>query len=159
MVDKLVKETFAALDHEAFAISSVSIMNPDLLSKCIVVDETSDEHSRTTLACKKESATVAVVHRNANVSQAARSICGSCVRFRGRSSYSPDIILVNEWVKSEFIQSCLQAIIEETAALVMEGENGPYKEAQSLHTDRVSSNDRIVHYSSSQIQFVELKDR
>lgn len=56
---------------------------------------------------------VAIVDRNANFDQAAAAIVRSCSAFNGQSPYSPDLVLVNEFVKKDL----LQALVKHTIAL------------------------------------------
>lgn len=101
---------------------------------------------------------VAVIHRTANVIEAANSICTARLRFNGGSPYAPDIVLVNEWVKKDFIQACLQNITKQAASLAIQNMSIPSEEPSdnSLLSDAECFD---ILYSSSQIQFLELKDR
>lgn len=54
------------------------------------------------------SLSVVIVDRTADLEQAAQSILKARVSFSGKSPYSPDLILINEFVKKEFLRLLLQ---------------------------------------------------
>ncbi|KAM0324344.1 hypothetical protein ACHAQA_008125 [Verticillium albo-atrum] len=56
---------------------------------------------------------LAVVERDANVEEAARYLIAARFGLRGRSPYAPDLVLVNEWVKKDF----LAAVSRQSVAL------------------------------------------
>jgi len=90
----------AALDTDVFAITST---NPSatFLSKSTLLDQT-DEGTGAKV--------VAVVDRTANVPCAASAVGLSRTSFKGKSSYAPDIVLVNEFVVTDFIFHLVQAV-------------------------------------------------
>lgn len=50
--------------------------------------------------------TVAVVDRTADIDLAARAITAARFGFGGTSPYTPDLVLVNEFVKKDFFEAC-----------------------------------------------------
>lgn len=60
---------------------------------------------------------IAVVDRTANIAIAARAIVASKRRFRGTSPYGVDLVVVNEWIKDDFLQKCKEVINSEVGTL------------------------------------------
>jgi len=90
-----------ALDAHVFAIASTK-PSASFLSKCTLLDQTDDEGAGAKV--------VAIVDRTANISQAASAVGLSRTSFKGKSSYAPDIVLVNEFVADDFILHLVQAV-------------------------------------------------
>lgn len=49
--------------------------------------------------------TVAVVDRTSDIDRAARALVHARFAFKGRSPYAPDLVLVNEFVRKDFMQA------------------------------------------------------
>jgi hypothetical protein len=109
-VDAVLRDIFPkALDHATFTIISSPIDDKEIVEDCLLVDQkVQGEQSSTanSLHSYPELRTIAVVDRTANVDLAARSIVTARFSFRGKSPYAPDIVLVNEFVKTEFYEAC-----------------------------------------------------
>jgi aldehyde dehydrogenase (NAD+) len=118
-MSKLLRQCLAeALDADAFAITS-SRLDKDLLSQCLVVDQTGkweppDPRSKLLLSAPSLR-TVAVVDRTSDIEQAARQIFLARSAFGGKSPYVPDCVLVNEFVELEFMRAMSQEISEVSA--------------------------------------------
>jgi acyl-CoA reductase-like NAD-dependent aldehyde dehydrogenase len=54
--------------------------------------------------------TVAVIDRTSNVEEAAGAIASSKLSFSGRSTYSPDLVLVNEFVADQFLSALVKFV-------------------------------------------------
>lgn len=50
--------------------------------------------------------TIAIVHRDADIESAAQTIVTARFSFQGTSPYSPDLVIVNDFIKSEFVEAC-----------------------------------------------------
>ena len=59
---------------------------------------------------------VAVVDRTANINDAAEALVTACFSFGGRSPYSPDLVLVNEFIKKSFLMALIQASVSFSAS-------------------------------------------
>lgn len=57
------------------------------------------------------SLSVAIVERSADFDNAARALINARFAFRGKSPYAPDLVLVNEFVKKEFLQALARQLI------------------------------------------------
>jgi hypothetical protein len=72
-------------------------------------DELGPNHIRLIQNADAQTAkTVAVVDRTADLGRAAESLLPAILGFGGRSLYTPDVILVNEYVKQPFLQAVEQ---------------------------------------------------
>ncbi|KAJ9130729.1 Aldehyde dehydrogenase [Pleurostoma richardsiae] len=74
---------------------------------CIQVIQTGDVALQTpkTLLSSPCSLVVAIVDRTADLEEAAKTLVDARMQFRGRSPYAPDIILVNEFAKTDFLNA------------------------------------------------------
>ncbi|SMQ51370.1 unnamed protein product [Zymoseptoria tritici ST99CH_3D7] len=107
-----------ALHSDTFAIASSSIRDSKILDRALVVDQNCGIGPRpkaNILASPSRSHVVAVVDRTANIKLAARELAAAKIGFGGTSPYAPDVVLVNEFVKEEF----LRAVAEERAKMSM----------------------------------------
>ncbi|KAL1891088.1 hypothetical protein Sste5346_007914 [Sporothrix stenoceras] len=84
---------------------------------------------------------VAIVERDADVKTAATALVRARFSFGGRSPYAPDVVLVSEWVKKDFLACAAQAAAQFMAEGGVEaGSNGttkrktPNKKMDSLST-------------------------
>lgn len=147
-----------ALDHDTFAITA---QRPDssFLSKALVVvqNDTGGLHG---LISPAASRTVAVVDRTAKVAEAAQALVAARFALGGRSPYSPDVVLVNEFVMKPFVEAVIQQ-----ASKYLAGENGEARQTtgpsrrsallDAVHKDR---NARAL-VSGSNWGVIEVQDR
>ena len=100
-----------ALDADTFAIREER-PNDSFMNRVTFVKQQYSSTESATLSNQvvshTTSKTVGVVDRTGSVQQAAESLVSACFAFRGRSPYSPAIVLVNENV----LQSVLEAVIQ-----------------------------------------------
>lgn len=101
-----------ALHPDIFAFASSIVHDPAILKSAIIVDQDSSERwpNASRLASPSDSCTLAVIDRTADVRLAARELAAASLAFGGSSPYAPDVVLVNEFAKKDF----LQALVEET---------------------------------------------
>ncbi|KAJ5151370.1 uncharacterized protein N7482_010622 [Penicillium canariense] len=147
-----------ALDHDTFAITS---QRPDtsFMSKALLVVQTGSDASAG-LISPGTSRSVAVVDRTAMVTEAAQSLVAARFALGGRSAYSPDVVLVNEFVMKPFVEAVIQH-----ASKYLAGENGEGRQISvsprrsgvldSIQKDRTA---RIL-VSGSNWGVVEVQDR
>jgi hypothetical protein len=105
----------SSLHPDTFAIASSPIQDTALLNSALVIDQNSSDRwpRANVLASPSRSSVFAIVDRTADVRLAARELVAARFAFGGSSAYAPDLVLVNEFVKQEF----LQAAIEESRRL------------------------------------------
>ena len=100
-----------ALESDTFAIVSTEPTS-DTLSNCIqVLQEAHVSHPTYSQLVSPKSKVVAVVDRTANLATAAEHLVAARFAFGGTSPYAPDVVLVNEFVKGEFLELALKYAI------------------------------------------------
>ncbi|KAJ5653299.1 aldehyde dehydrogenase PutA [Penicillium lividum] len=94
-----------SLDRDTFAIAETRPDDDFLRSILVLSQQATSENLRAPLSLQSPSTlkTVAIVDRTANVAEAATDLVISRFAFNGRSPYSPDIILVNEFCVQAFV--------------------------------------------------------
>ncbi|KAF2856661.1 ALDH-like protein [Plenodomus tracheiphilus IPT5] len=110
LVPKLLSE---ALESDTFAIISTEPGHDVVSSHFQVLQETHRtkqqrmvvEHSK---LVSPGSRTIAIVDRTADLALAAEQLVTARFAFGGSSPYAPDIILVNEYIKKEFVEHILK---------------------------------------------------
>ncbi|KAJ5683597.1 hypothetical protein N7462_006762 [Penicillium macrosclerotiorum] len=147
-----------ALDRDTFALTA---QRPDssFLNKTLQVVQAGSEESNG-LISPATSRTVAVVDRTAKVTEAAQSLVAARFALGGRSTYSPDLVLVNEFVMKPFVEAAIKH-----ASKYLAGENGETRQLpgvprrssilDSIQKDRSA---RIL-VSGSNWAVVEIQDR
>lgn len=106
-IDRVLKKILSeALDDDTFYISNTTVQEPT----AFVVDQTSAESQPTLnqLSSNASSRTIAIVDRAADVELAAKTIINARFSFQGNSAYSPDLVIVNDFVKARFTEACIQ---------------------------------------------------
>lgn len=81
----------------------------------IVVDQagrTDETSSSSTLASVQGSRVIAIVDRSADIQIAAKEIVRARAGFRGRSTYAPDLVLVNEFAMRSFVDTAVVALTQ-----------------------------------------------
>lgn len=109
VVAKVLRES---LDQDIFEVVSANIQCDE--PKCILVAQTEDGAARqpNTLFSPSNALVVAVVDRTANIEEAAKALTNARMTFSGKSPYAPDVILVNEFVKRDFLQAVVRHSIQ-----------------------------------------------
>ena len=103
-MDAFFRNDFRVYDGEAFAITTSRVANAAFLNKCLLVDQTAAQAAGLhALQHYQDRVAVAVVDRVANLSQAAAAIVRSKTAFGGTSPFAADVVLVNEWIRQDFI--------------------------------------------------------
>lgn len=107
----LLKES---LDNDIIDIVSSKVDENELNTRCVyVLQNGSGEAPRANqLVSPARARTVAVVERDADLDEAAKALVAARFAFRGRSPYAPDIVLVNEWVKTDFLNAVVRHSIK-----------------------------------------------
>lgn len=110
---RLVLDLIAqALDHDIFEATTTNstVADADLDHPHIRVlqNGTDSAHLTHHLVSEPESRVIAVVERDADLDGAAQELVRARFSLRGRSPYAPDLVLVNEWVKREFLEAVVR---------------------------------------------------
>jgi acyl-CoA reductase-like NAD-dependent aldehyde dehydrogenase len=121
LLKKLLKDT---LDEDTFEIVTSKVDEKELGHQCLYLLQNgspTDSPKANELVSPAQSRVVAVVERDANIEEAAKALVAARFSFRGRSPYAPDVVLVNEWVKKDFLNAAVQQSIR---YLTEDGMNG-----------------------------------
>lgn len=115
-VDIFFRGEFETYDTESLVVATSRVEDATFLDSCLLVDQlpVSAQNARNVLAPPFDGKVIAVVDRTADITAAARAIVRSKCHFQGSSPYAVDLVLVNEWVKKDFIQCCNDAVEVET---------------------------------------------
>lgn len=98
-----------ALDQNIFTISNIPITEQYILDAAVLIDQTATGQPvslTNQLLSSSGTRTVAIVDRTADIDLAAKAITTARFSFGGTSPYAPDLVLVNEFVKKEFLEAC-----------------------------------------------------
>ncbi|KAF2021436.1 ALDH-like protein [Aaosphaeria arxii CBS 175.79] len=101
-----------ALSQNSFA-AITSTPNQNVLQECLEVVQTpsNDIQPQNTHLVSANASVVAVVDRSADLIAAAEHLAAARFALRGTSRYAPDIVLVNEFVKKEFLEALIRSAI------------------------------------------------
>ncbi|EFX04732.1 aldehyde dehydrogenase [Grosmannia clavigera kw1407] len=107
------------IDRDIWELVSSRPAGLDASDCCIQVVQTGDDADKDTstprtLLSPVRALVVAIVDRTANLEQAAQQLVDARLRFGGRSPYAPDIVLVNEFAKQDFLRAAVQHWIRYT---------------------------------------------
>jgi hypothetical protein len=146
-----------ALDGHIFHATQAQVTDSDLAHRHIrVLQNGSDSaHFSHHLVSDPKARVVAVVERDADLDAAAQDLVKARFALRGRSPYAPDLVLVNEWVKREFVEH----LVRHAARFSAEQGRAPPATSQRL-TDLARKEDGVNIFSSSSVgAVVEVQDR
>ncbi|KFZ04648.1 hypothetical protein V501_09104 [Pseudogymnoascus sp. VKM F-4519 (FW-2642)] len=105
-VDSVLKDILPkSLDPDTFCIINATLYSQEHV---FLVDQTARSNvSSVDRLCSNYSArAIAIVDRDADIEFAAKTIVKARFSFQGTSPYSPDLIVVNEYIKDEFTEAC-----------------------------------------------------
>jgi hypothetical protein len=157
-LNRVLRETLkSALHPDTFAIASSPIRDTTILNAAIHIDQNSNENSPKAnhLASPSHSKTYAVVDRTADVKTAARELVASRFAFGGSSPYAPDVVLVNEFVKQDF----LQAVAEESRKLTSGAKAFGDEKDKSSGASRTTGAIEVLKKADSKIQIISQEAR
>lgn len=104
-----------ALDHDSFAAVSTPVQDKDILAMSVLVSQdgmsTRTDTAVNLIVSSPSLPTVAIVDRSADMDQAAQALVRARFSFGGRSPYGPDVVLVNEFTKRDFLTALVRATI------------------------------------------------
>ncbi|KAL5351162.1 hypothetical protein ACLOAV_003013 [Pseudogymnoascus australis] len=105
-VDSVLKDLLPkALDPDTFCIINATLNSQENM---FLVDQTakSSVSPASQLSSNSSARVIAIVDRDADIEYAAKTIVKARFSFQGTSPYSPDLIIVNEYIKGEFTEAC-----------------------------------------------------
>lgn len=192
-VDALLRTLLpSALSPNTFAIVKALPSSPEehpALASALVVDQTNDKDTSTStlpppapprvneLRSATTSRCIAIVDRSADIEAAAQAIATARFRFGGTSPYAPDLVLVNEFVKTDFFEACsrhaslLFAGVTPTAATTManggSSSSSSSKRSGGGHREdevkkaiqRAEESGQVSTFGSSEFKLVDVLDK
>lgn len=125
----------------------------------MVIQDGSEAPSTYNLISPSKERTIAIVDRSAKVAEAAKALVAARFALGGRSPYSPDLVLVNEFVMKPFLESVIQH-----ASRYLAGENGESRRILSSRSKGLLGSlqkDRSVHVlvSGTDWGIIDVHDR
>lgn len=129
------------------------------LSSVFVVDQRSDNSNPALnqLISNPLARSIAIVDRAADIDQAAKSVVNARFSFQGTSPYSPDVVLVNDFVKASFMEACVKYASKfQTTAKQS-------SRAQTISTQKMvkdaEAKGQITSFGSTGFTLIDIKDR
>ncbi len=122
----------SALDHDIFATTNEAT-DDDLNHPHVRVlqNGSSAPHLAHHLVSDPSARVVAIVERDADLDAAAQELVRARFSVRGRAPYAPDVVLVNEWVKREFLQAVVKHAVGFSSSAGGEGREGARRAGQA----------------------------
>lgn len=108
LLKSILKE---ALDSDTFDVSQQPISDPAFLDRCLQVVQDYDLEqvpSQHQIISNTNIRTAAVIDRTADLDKAAKALVNARFAYKGRSPYAPDVVLVNEFIKKDFLQALVR---------------------------------------------------
>jgi aldehyde dehydrogenase (NAD+) len=122
-----------AIEADSFAILS-STPSADTIATCLqVLQETHTDAPTYTQLASPKAKVIAVVDRTADLALAAEQLVAARFAFGGTSPYAPDVVLVNEFVKKDFLEHALKQSIRYLSGsddITANGSTSPRQNAQ-----------------------------
>ena len=146
-----------ALSAHTFAIASDAVINEELLRNALVVKQNCSgvRWPRTNeLISLPHARAIAIVDRTADVQLAAKEVTAARFSFGGTSPYAPDVILVNEFVKKDF----LQAVVSECVSRGSESQTDDTQHSPNIR-DRVNKRVETLKTSNCDLHVVVQQSR
>jgi len=141
-----------SLDPDAFAAIESEVQDQTFLAEAIRVDQDSSETSLSSineLRSRSRARAIAVVDRTADIEAAAKTIVRSRLAFNGRSSYAPDLVVVNEFAKKRFLDAAAKHIVAFSTTSGLDRETRQRSEKSVLQKVEDDSSASVVASGSS----------
>ncbi|KAK8855267.1 Aldehyde/histidinol dehydrogenase [Apiospora arundinis] len=153
-----------SLDINTFCLTK-TITDSSILETALLVDQTSASSNTTSsltnqLLSSTSTRTVAIVDRTADIQAAAKAITNARFSFGGTSTYAPDLVLVNEFVKQDFFEACSKyatlAFAKESAARKVSGNQS--EETRKAVKD-AEDRKQVSSFGSNDFKLIDILDR
>lgn len=105
-LDGLLPTVPKPLDWETYLLAEKPIVDDEFLAAALIVDQASNQNVFYPGISQTGLRAIAAVDRTADVDEAAKQIVDAHFAFSGQSPHSPDLIIVDEWVKDQFLNAC-----------------------------------------------------
>jgi hypothetical protein len=165
-VDSLLKETLpTSLDRDSFSISSKKLTESEISGTDLFVDQVAikgqtsyQNHTASTLR------SIAIVDRSANIQQAANDIVRARMPPNNCSPYSPDLIIINDFMCEEFEKACVECAGAERTEKGTPGSQIAASNNDNILREALQKAERagqvsIQRLPASNLSIVNIKDR
>ncbi|CAH0040538.1 unnamed protein product [Clonostachys solani] len=158
----IVQTEKTLLESPKFIMSLVGSALDDHVFKVVYSQLTDDEiasrHTRIVQKLDVNPRVIAIIERDADLQLAAKAVASARFSLRGKSPFAPDLVLVNEWVKKDF----LSALAQHTSAFI--SDTIPKDPVQKLSKSRfhdtiLKENLGEVVFSTSEGYMLNVKNR
>jgi hypothetical protein len=150
------------LDRDTFFISTLKVDEGNQSQIDLFVDQVGSSSPTSTklLPSLPQTQAIAVVDRTGNLELAAKTIATARAVSVSASPYSPDLVLVNEYIKDAFITGCLKHTNNSGRTSKIRTITAEEKEQQKLLAGAEEKGDVVIHRSgSTDLSIVELRNR
>ena len=107
-VDSLLRKVLSGMDQDVFTVTSSKFEQKHLSDLDLFVDQRGSLTSTIPVHLATSTRTLAILDRTGSVDIAAKAIATARLSVNGTSPYSPDLVIVNEYIKDSFSSACLQ---------------------------------------------------
>ncbi|KAL6705851.1 hypothetical protein ACN47E_006311 [Coniothyrium glycines] len=97
-----------ALESDTFAVISSNASAESLSGSFQVLQETQVSQPASFQLVSPSTKVIAIIDRTANIAAAAEQLVTARFAFGGSSPYAPDVVLVNEFIKKDFLEQVLK---------------------------------------------------
>jgi hypothetical protein len=159
-VDSVLKNLLPeSLDPDSFCILNSPLRDS---SDIFLVDQASSSPASPVnqLPSNPSARSIAIVDRGADIEAAARAIVTARFSFQGTSPYSPDVVIVNDFIKQEFVEVCSRyagKFFASTSIPKRAQNNGSLATTKALK--EAEEKDQISLSGSGAFKIVEIHDR
>lgn len=152
-----------ALDGGIFSVTKKPTTAADIGHPHVrVAQESSEDNQETRRQLSSSSTTpvIALVERDAQLDEAAKSLVVARFSRGGRAPYAPDIIFVNEWVKRPFLEAVVRQKVAMTSASADTSSRVERAKPRGpLYTKEVEDGDVVLISSGAGGSIVEVCNR
>lgn len=103
--DNLIPSLFQPLDWELYGLVQGVVTDLEISSRALIIDQTGTTEASNSVRSLPNLRSFTVIDSTADVEKSAQEILSAHLAFSGQSPHTPDLIVVNEWVKSKFIDT------------------------------------------------------
>jgi acyl-CoA reductase-like NAD-dependent aldehyde dehydrogenase len=159
-VPDLLRSAFwKALDSDAVCVIEGDVEDRSFLTEAVFVDQTSTAPrlpASSELRTCGDSRVITIVDRTANVDEAASVIIQARLAFNGRSNYAPDLVVVNEFVKKQFLEAAARHIVAQNGT---PSNSQPQQQSRSIAKQAESDSAASIVASGSDQYLVDISSR
>lgn len=127
----------SSLDHNVIEFVSSRASDEDLSPNHIRLFQEKSQNERQPASSKNlfpllsSTQAVTIVDRTADLTSAAEAIATARFAYGGNSPYAPDLVLVNEFVKSQFLRALMQATMDQLSLrMSVDAKSSPSRNSQ-----------------------------